>query len=66
MNVGDRVWLLPDDKREVSVRSPGVILAILDSGRARVSYIDMGCKFTKTVQQKRLEPRVEPCKLLRE
>lgn len=66
MNVGDRVWLLPDGKREVSARSPGVIMAILDSGRARVDYIDMGCRFTKTVQQKRLEPRSEPCKALKE
>lgn len=62
MNIGDRVWLLPDtDKREVKSKLPGVVAKVLATGRVTVTYVDMRCLLTKTVEPKRLEPRQIPC-----
>lgn len=67
MNIGDRVWLLPDgDKREVKTRLPGVVAKVLDSGRVRVTYVDMRCLLTKTVDPSRVIARDIPCLDLKE
>lgn len=62
MNPGDRVWLLPDtDKREVKSKLPAVVVKTLASGRVQVTYVEMRCLLSKTVEAKRLAPRDIPC-----
>jgi hypothetical protein len=59
---GDRVWLLPDgDKREVKSKQPGIVKAMLPSGRVRVLYYESRCLLAKTVLAKRIEARAMPC-----
>lgn len=62
MNPGDRVWLLPDsDKREVKSPLPAVVVKVLAGGRVKVTYVEMRCLLTKTVEPKRLSHRDIPC-----